>query len=148
MIYTICGSKKRGLDLMQTAEITIGSERYIVEVAGNFISRMRGLAWRDHIDCDGMLFTFPFRRRWSVWMLGMNFPLDLVWLDGGRVVDVERGVASPRTWRDAIHLHRPSVPANGILEIVPGGTRDDLKKAVAQIHFVIANPFRGEAIPS
>jgi uncharacterized membrane protein (UPF0127 family) len=42
----------------------------------------QGLSGRPSLDTGtGMLFIFPHISRQSMWMIGMKFPLDIVWLD-------------------------------------------------------------------
>jgi len=56
---------------------------------------------------EAMLFVFDVPARYSVWMKGMLFPLDIVWLDAElRVVHVEEHVATstyPRSYEPPEH---------------------------------------------
>ena len=52
-----------------------------LEVASKFVSRARGLAWRE--DFDGAL-LLPNTK--SVHSFGMKFPLDVAWLDEDNMV--------------------------------------------------------------
>ncbi len=53
----------------------------------------RGLSGRAPLDPGhGMLFLFPDLKKQTMWMVGMRFPLDIVWLDENlRVVHVVEG---------------------------------------------------------
>jgi uncharacterized membrane protein (UPF0127 family) len=57
-----------------------------------------------------------------IWMKGMRFPLDLVWIDGGRVVDVTARVPDqpPGTPDAELPVYAPSRPANRVLEVNAG----------------------------
>ncbi|MFH0799014.1 MAG: DUF192 domain-containing protein, partial [Pseudomonadota bacterium] len=63
---------------------------------------------------------FPFRRRWSLWMLGMRIAIDVVWIDNGRVVGIERGIARPPNVRESLTLHTSPLPVLMALELAAG----------------------------
>ncbi|MFH0800011.1 MAG: DUF192 domain-containing protein, partial [Pseudomonadota bacterium] len=88
--------------MIQTRTVEIDGHPFSVGVADTALSRMRGLSFRDRPTSDGMLFIFPFRRRWSLWMLGMRIAIDVVWIDNGRVVGIERGIARPPNVRESL----------------------------------------------
>lgn len=109
---------------MKTTSVTVDNHNFLVEVADTFFSRMQGLAWRDQIACDGVLFVFPFRRRWPVWMLGMRFAIDLIWLDDWEIIGMERNIAAPKNLKEAITFYRPPKPIDMALELVANNTTD------------------------
>ena len=56
-----------------------------------------------------------------IWMKGMRFPLDLVWIDDDRVVDVTADVPDQPGTPDAqLPIYSPSQPANRVLEVNAG----------------------------
>lgn len=60
-----------------------------VEVADTATRRARGLSHRDSLKTGGLLLEWPTLGRHPIWMDGMRFGLDLVWLDeSGRVLAV------------------------------------------------------------
>ena len=63
-----------------------------VEVADTDATRTRGLMFRDALPYDkGMIFVFDDEQVRSMWMLNMQFPLDLIWFDAkGDVVHIEK----------------------------------------------------------
>jgi uncharacterized membrane protein (UPF0127 family) len=102
------------------ALVTIGSATVRAEVAADDASRRRGLAGRDGLAADrGMLFLLPHRRQ-SFWMQGMRFPIDIVWIDAGRVVDVTADVPPPRAPGAALPTYSPDRPAGRVLEVNAG----------------------------
>jgi uncharacterized membrane protein (UPF0127 family) len=51
--------------------------------------RSKGLSPRDNLPADGLLLQWDVPGRHPIWMAGMRFPLDLVWLQSdGRVAAV------------------------------------------------------------
>jgi len=53
-----------------------------VQIADTDSSRVRGLMFQDTLPLDqGMLFVFPESGLYSLWMLNMQFELDMIWFD-------------------------------------------------------------------
>jgi uncharacterized membrane protein (UPF0127 family) len=64
-----------------------------VEIADTTALRVRGLSGRPILDTDGMLLVFDVSADHSIWMRGMQFPLDLLWLDdAARIVAMRERV--------------------------------------------------------
>jgi uncharacterized membrane protein (UPF0127 family) len=54
----------------------------------------QGLAGRKSLDQGtGMLFMMPADNIQHFWMQGMQFPIDIIWIEKGRVIGCERGIA-------------------------------------------------------
>lgn len=63
-----------------------------VEIADTEAARTRGLMFQKELPFDkGMIFVFDNEQIISMWMLNMQFPLDLIWFDSkGDVVHIEK----------------------------------------------------------
>ena len=63
-----------------------------VEIADTDATRTRGLMFREDLPYNqGMLFVFDDEQIRSMWMLNMQFPLDVIWFDkAGNVVHIEK----------------------------------------------------------
>jgi len=107
--------------------VTIGTHTYPVEIASTFEQKVHGLAGRDSLTTGhGMLFPFGSKSRLSFTMKGMRFPLDIIWIADGKIVDVSRNLA-PDTGLVAM-AYRPVEPADTVLELAAGtADRDGLK---------------------
>ena len=70
------------------AQIDIGGVRLKVQIADTPDARERGLSGRESVaPYDGMLFVF--NEPSTLWMKGMLFPLDIIWVTpDGRVADI------------------------------------------------------------
>jgi len=104
------------------AAVEIGGATVRADVADDEASRRRGLAGRAGLDDDeGMLFLLPDDSP-AFWMKGMRFPIDIVWIDDGRVVDVTADVPPPRESEShtALPTYSPGRPANRALEVNAG----------------------------
>ena len=66
-----------------------------VEIANTEPARTRGLMFQEELPFDkGMIFIFDEEQVISMWMLNMQFPLDVIWFDSkGDVVHIEKNVA-------------------------------------------------------
>lgn len=67
-----------------------------VTVARGVLRKARGLAFRHMMPADGMLFQFKRGASPRMWMWGMRFPVDIIWMNEGRVVKRVEHCSSPR----------------------------------------------------
>ena len=65
-----------------------------VQIADTEPRRVRGLMFQDQLPYDqGMIFVFDGPGNYSLWMLNMQFSLDMIWFDkDGTVVHIEEDV--------------------------------------------------------
>ena len=65
-----------------------------VQIADTEPRRVRGLMFQDQLPLDqGMIFVFQESGLHSLWMLNMQFSLDMIWFDqDGKVVHIEKNV--------------------------------------------------------
>lgn len=85
---------------------------------------------------QSMLFLFEKKFVYSFWMPDMYFPIDIIWLDGNRIVGFERNVQPeepPKTF------YRPTIPISGAIEM-PSGSVDDLALKVGDLLDIEWNP--------
>jgi len=94
-----------------------------VEVAVTDQEHTRGLSGRPGLGPGtGMLFAYPAPGPRSMWMLGMRFPLDFLWIRDGRIVDLFEHVPPPRPGEQPVTVASPE-PAQYILELPAGFIR-------------------------
>ena len=92
------------------------------ELAQSPWQKTRGLMFRDTLpENHGMLFKFTRTTSAGMWMFGMRFPIDILFLDSSkrvlRVIENARPLGlSWRTWR----LYSSPYPASYALEIPSG----------------------------
>ena len=111
--------------------LTIGQTLFQVEVARTAEQITKGLSDRNAIGADGMLFILPQRYIPSFWMFHMRFPLDFVWIDGDKVVDLTEHVPAPAngTPNTALPMYSPKSPVTHMLELPDGA----IKKYLIQV---------------
>ena len=67
-----------------------------------------------------MFFIFPLSARYGFWMKDMNFPIDIIWIDGSyRKVETTTNI-TPDTYPTTFH---PYLPAKYVLEVNAGFVR-------------------------
>ncbi len=99
----------------------INSRTLEVEIADDPNEITLGLSYRTQIGADGLLFVLSNRTIPAFWMKGMQFPLDFVWIDGDRVVDLTSNVPIQENATDSeLILYRPKVAVTQVLELNAG----------------------------
>ena len=94
-----------------------------VEVSDTPEKRSLGLGKRDKLEKGwGMLFVFEKRIPHSFWMKNMRFPIDIIWLDNQRIVELAENVPPPQEG-ESPKVMEPRLPSNFVLEIESGRAR-------------------------
>lgn len=94
-----------------------------VEVADSAGRRAQGLSGRESLASDsGMLFVFPESKKYQFWMKGMKFPLDLIFIRNGKVVDLLANVSPPASGQaeSSLTIYEPVVQVDMLLETNAG----------------------------
>lgn len=101
------------------AEATLRGRTFTIEVADTAAKREKGLGDRDALAADhGMYFPFESEQYWVFWMKGMRFPIDIIWIRQGKVVDIEASVPPPKGL--PLETYSPIQPADAVLELNAG----------------------------
>ncbi len=99
---------------------TVDLSHLNLEVVDTYETRQLGLGGRESLDDDaGMLFVFPTSDRYSFWMKGMQFPIDIIWISNQVVVDVVT-LSPPYPGLPIPPSHRPKEAADLVLELNAG----------------------------
>lgn len=95
-----------------------------VQVADTPERHVRGLMFQEQMPYDeGMIFVYDKPAVYSLWMLNMQFPLDMIWFDpDGRVVHIETGVEPCKSALETqtCTVINPQTNALYILEVTAG----------------------------
>lgn len=107
------------------ATIRIGGQETRVLVADTPARRLKG--WSDRKNMGkygGMLFIFPEPGRYAMVMRGMRFPLDIVWLDGNKIIDIAPNLSpEPNVPEKKLTIYGARASSTMVLEL-PAGFRD------------------------
>ncbi len=99
---------------------------FAVEISDTPEKRVRGLSERAALaENHGMVFVYPNRDYHSIWMKGMLFPIDIVWIDGDKVIDVVEyaSIPSQQVPESQYSIYRPRSPATHVLEFTAGSVQ-------------------------
>ena len=96
-----------------------------VQIADTEPRRVRGLMFQNQLPLDeGMLFVFDDISKISIWMLNMQFPLDIIWIDDNdKVVFIEKNVPPCKTTLETVTCptyNGGSLDAKYVLEVTAG----------------------------
>ena len=103
--------------------LSVDGATFNVEIASTVIEQSRGLSYRPSLGAQsGMLFLFDGGSVQAFWMLGMNFPLDMLWISGNTVSGFAQNVPAPAPGTAVWNLPVYSSPANvdKVLEVNAG----------------------------
>jgi uncharacterized membrane protein (UPF0127 family) len=124
-VSSACGGDGRS-DGAPHVDVRVGGAQVEALVADTDEERELGLGGREGLrPNEGMLFELPSRAVTSFWMKGMKFPIDMIWIDRGRVIEVTANAMPPRpsTPNSALKLYRPNRPVTRVLEASAGWAR-------------------------
>jgi len=95
-----------------------------VQIADTQPRRIRGLMFQDQLPYDqGMIFVFNEPGIHSLWMINMQFSLDMIWFDeNGSIVHIEQDISPCKTPTEIMACQSivPSGDSFYILEVTAG----------------------------
>jgi len=96
-----------------------------VQIADTDPRRARGLMFQEQLPLDeGMLLVFDDANKRSIWMLNMQFPLDVIWIDNNsKVVFIEKNILPCKTALETVtcpSYKGGSKDAKYVLEVTAG----------------------------
>lgn len=93
-VITIPADSKLAEVKFPRGTIKIDGKILDVQIAETDAQKTRGLMFQNELpDDQGMIFVFSQEQVVPIWMLNMQFPLDIIWFDsGGNVVHIEKNV--------------------------------------------------------
>ena len=102
--------------------VTANGQVINVLVADTSERWFKGLSGRDALgEYGGMWFTFLSKDYYAMVMRDMKFPLDIIWLDDGIIVDMAPNVQPESGVEEAsLTKYRPRLPADAVLELPAG----------------------------
>jgi len=91
LMLTACARK--GGEILGEKMVRLAGQELVVEIADTPAEWSRGLSGRENLaENSGMLFVYGDYNIRSFWMKGMKFPLDIVWIKDGIVMECEKQV--------------------------------------------------------
>jgi len=106
-------------DSLSGPHAIVGGQLIRLELAKTSQEQRQGLSGRSSLCSDcGMLFIFPTKRMQRFWMKNMNFSLDLIWLDGEKIVGLSRDL--PPAGEAPAETYGADQPVDMVLEMKAG----------------------------
>ena len=108
-----------------TVNVTIKGQQLELMYAKSRYHMNRGLGGRESTEpFDGMLFVFDASGRQGIVMRDMRFPIDIVWVDKGVVVDIAPNVPIQMVPENQLIPYYPRKSANMVIELPAGWARE------------------------
>lgn len=108
---------------LEIKTVKIGDVSINAEIANSEAERTRGLGERKSLKEDsGMLFVFDKSDvSVSFWMKDMVIPIDIIWINDGKVAQISRNAKpEPDTPDDKLKLYLPNEPVDYVIEVNAG----------------------------
>lgn len=104
-------------------KVFINDTEVLVEIVDTPEAIQKGLSGRPSLDADrGMLFMFSEAKIYKFWMPDMHFPIDIIWISGDRVADIDENVSNEFDPQNPM-FYFPSRPVQTVLELNAGFAR-------------------------
>jgi uncharacterized protein len=116
--------------------VHIRGHRFLAEVVDTPDKAVLGLSRREKLrDNEGMLFIYTEKERKSFWMKDMKFDLDILWIEGDKIVRISRNAKAEGS--NPSRTYDSGVPVDNVLEINAGlcdrlGIREGLRIGISE----------------
>lgn len=103
--------------------VKVGEREVSVDVADTNSERQKGLSGKMSLgENEGLLFVFDQKDTTpSFWMKDMNFSIDIIWIDDGKVEKIEKNVApEPGVPDNKLKIYYPGSPIDYAVEVQAG----------------------------
>jgi uncharacterized protein len=118
-------SKPAPVTPLRIIKVSINGNIFNVEVADTKERQAKGLGDRESLPIDsGMVFSFGTPGQHTFWMKGMKFPIDIIWINSGKIVKIDKNAQPPTPGQKDEDLERFSSGVNvtSVLEVNAGIT--------------------------
>ncbi|MBD3251431.1 hypothetical protein GF380_03175 [Candidatus Uhrbacteria bacterium] len=119
LMYRLGAEPKLNVGTLPTGIVSVEGREIMVEIASDMSSQVLGLSYRESMAEDrGMIFVYDEPRTQRFWMKGMKFPIDILFIQGDRVMQVVSDVPPPNGGLPKVVTSRAKV--DKVLEINAG----------------------------
>lgn len=123
LLFVIALNQKLKSRPAEQKTLRIQGVKISVEVASNSAEKSKGLSGRKTLGKnEGMLFVFAKDTQPSFWMKDMNFSIDIIWINDGKIVQIDKNVPNPPpgTADSQLPLFSPNETIDYVLEVNAG----------------------------
>lgn len=102
--------------------VELARKKINIQVADEPLERQLGLSGRESLgSSEGMLFSFDMPQSAGFWMKDMLFPIDIIWIRDGQVVDLSLNAQpEPGKMDTQLKIYRPKSQIDTVLELQAG----------------------------
>lgn len=101
--------------------ITIDNQTFNILIAKTEKDKEIGLSKRSELpDNMGMIFPFDTPGFYAFWMKDMQFPLDIIYIHGDKIVTIINNLQNPTPKNDTWQIVKPTQESDLVLEINAG----------------------------
>jgi uncharacterized membrane protein (UPF0127 family) len=103
--------------------VTINNKEISVEIAKTAKEREKGLSGKTLDANSGLLFVFDSANKsQNFWMKGMIIPIDIIWIESGKIIRIDENVPTPEanTPDNKLKIYSAGKPVNYVLEVNAG----------------------------
>ena len=121
---------RKGNPPLPRDEVRINGATFDVEIASSTLEKATGLSFRPGLgENQGMLFLFSSGQILHFWMKDMNFPLDIIWISGDKVMGfAQNAPAEPGVPLWKLTIYNSPDGTDKVLEVNAGTVeRDNIK---------------------
>ncbi len=105
----------------KTPTVIINGQTFNLYTAKSEKDQEIGLSNKDSMPENyGMIFIFNKPGFYPFWMKDMKFPIDIIYIDKNKVVQVFDNLQPPKTPVSSLVIYKPQEPADTVLEINAG----------------------------
>ncbi len=103
-------------------DVLFGDKSIKVLIADRPSHQYKGWSDRNSMgSVEGMWFDFNSRAYYIMVMRDMKFPLDIIWIDDGKIIDIAPSLQpEPEREESQLTQYRPRLPATDVLEVKAG----------------------------
>ena len=117
--FMIAWGISKNIGPYQKATVQINDTDFNVRIAKSISQKIKGLSGYPALaQNEGMLFIYTNKNIPSFWMKDMNFPIDIIWIDNDKIVDLTKNI-SPNSYAKK-ETFSPKLPIDKALEIEAG----------------------------
>lgn len=104
--------------------VSIGEKTLVAEIADTDKKRSTGLSGRESLEeGSGILFVFDKASDHSFWMKDMKFPIDIIWINNKKVIDISHQIQPEEKDPRFLRIYKPVRDAKFVLEVNSGYAR-------------------------
>lgn len=108
-----------------TGKVTVKERTFNVFIQRTPEELQKGLSGRNSLGNDqGMLFLFEQPGDLTFWMKDMKFPIDIIFINGNRIVSISENAQPPKSPEETLPLYKATAPADKVLEINAGLSKE------------------------